>query len=72
MSSPAFEFKRRKILIPQPRSRFLLVTCPSCGNSQVIFSHATFPVRCLSCGTQLVRPRGGKAEILGKVERIFV
>ncbi|MEN3000134.1 MAG: 30S ribosomal protein S27e [Acidilobaceae archaeon] len=72
MSSPAFEFKRRKILIPQPRSRFLLVTCPNCGNTQVVFSHSTFPVRCLSCGTQLVRPRGGKAEILGKVERIFL
>ncbi|MEM1712849.1 MAG: 30S ribosomal protein S27e [Acidilobaceae archaeon] len=71
MGSPIFDFKRKKILIPQPRSRFLLVICPNCGNSQVIFSHATFPVRCLSCGVQLVKPRGGKAEILGKIERIL-
>jgi len=71
LGSPIFEFKRKKILIPQPRSRFLLVICPNCGNSQVIFSHATFPVRCLSCGIQLVKPRGGKAEILGKIERIL-
>ena len=71
MSSPPFGVKRRKILIPQPRSRFILVVCPNCGHSQVIFSHATFPTRCLSCGNLLVRPRGGKAEIQGKIERIL-
>jgi len=71
MSAPAMEFKRRKILIPQPRSRFLLVICPNCGNSQVVFSHSTFPARCLSCGVQLVKPRGGKAEILGRIERVL-
>lgn len=71
MSAPAFEYRRRKILIPQPRSRFLLVICSNCGNTQVVFSHATFPVRCQSCGYQLVKPTGGKAEILGKVERVM-
>jgi len=71
VSAPIMEFKRRKILIPQPRSRFLLVTCPNCGNSQVVFSHATFPVRCLSCGVQLVKTTGGKAEILGRIERVL-
>lgn len=63
--------RRRKILIPQPRSRFLLVTCPNCGARQVVFSHATFRVRCLSCGAPLVEPTGGKAKILGKIERIL-
>ena len=62
---------RRKILIPEPRSRFLLVVCPKCGNRQVVFSHATFPVRCLACGELLVKPTGGKAEILGTIERIL-
>jgi len=62
---------RRKVLIPEPRSRFLLVVCPNCGNKQVIFSHATFPVRCLSCGEQLLKPTGGKAEIRATVERIL-
>ncbi len=66
-----FITKKRKILIPKPRSRFLLVVCPNCGNKQVVFSHATFPVRCSSCGQLLVKPTGGKAEILGKVERIL-
>jgi len=45
--------------------------CPNCGRKQVVFSHATFPARCHSCGTQLVRPTGGKAEILGKIERVL-
>ncbi len=66
-----FITKKRKILVPKPRSRFLLVICPNCGNKQVVFSHATFPVRCSSCGTLLVRPTGGKAKILGKVEKIL-
>ncbi len=62
---------RRKQLVPEPRSRFLVVVCPNCGHKQVIFSHATFPVRCLMCGTLLVRPSGGKAQILGKVESVL-
>ncbi len=71
MSAVEFGGRRRKILVPQPRSRFLLVTCPQCGQRQVVFSHATFPARCLSCGALLVRPTGGKAKILGKIERVL-
>ncbi len=56
--------KRRRILIPQPRSRFLKVVCKTCGAENVVFSHATFPARCKVCGTLLVRPTGGKAEII--------
>ena len=63
--------KKLKIPIPEPRSRFLLVRCPNCGNEQVVFSHATFPARCLVCGTQLVVPTGGKAKILGQVVRVL-
>ena len=54
-------------LIPQPRSRFLKVKCPDCGNEQIVFSHATIRVRCLACGKQLTEPRGGRAKILGEV-----
>ena len=71
MSMPQAGGKRRKILIPQPRSRFILVTCPNCGHRQVVFSHSTFPARCLSCSELLVKPTGGKAQILGKIERIL-
>ncbi len=67
----AISVPRRKVLIPEPRSRFLVVVCPNCGNKQVVFSHATFPVRCLSCGEILVKPTGGKAKILGTIERVL-
>jgi small subunit ribosomal protein S27e len=56
--------RKRKILIPQPKSKFVRVRCKVCGNEQVIFDHATFPVRCLVCGTVLVKPTGGKAELI--------
>jgi small subunit ribosomal protein S27e len=63
--------RKRKVLIPMPRSRFIKVRCPSCGNEQVVFDHATFPSRCLVCGTVLVVPSGGKAKILGEIVRIL-
>ncbi len=63
--------KKRKILIPMPKSRFVKVRCPSCGNEQVVFDHATFPARCLVCGTILVVPTGGKAKILGDIVKIL-
>ncbi|MEM2681128.1 MAG: 30S ribosomal protein S27e, partial [Zestosphaera sp.] len=44
--------KKRKVLIPMPKSKFLKIKCPSCGNEQIVFDHASFPVRCLICGTQ--------------------
>lgn len=63
--------RKSRILIPEPKSRFLRVKCPNCGNEQIVFSHATFPVRCLSCGTQLAYSTGGKAKIVGEIVRIL-
>ncbi len=63
--------RKRKILIPMPKSRFVKVKCPSCGNEQIVFDHATFPARCLVCGTILVEPTGGKAKILGDIVKIL-
>jgi len=63
--------KRRKILIPIPRSRFLRVKCPSCGNEQIVFDHATFPVKCFVCNSLLTVPTGGKAKILGEIVRVL-
>ncbi|MEM2020687.1 MAG: 30S ribosomal protein S27e, partial [Zestosphaera sp.] len=59
--------RRRKVLIPMPRTKFLKVKCPSCGNEQVVFDRTTFPVRCLICGTQLIYPTGAKARLAGEV-----
>ncbi|MCE4611373.1 MAG: 30S ribosomal protein S27e [Desulfurococcales archaeon] len=71
MSVVGFGVKKRKILVPRPRSRFYLVVCPRCGNRQIVFSHATYKARCLRCGEELVEPTGGKARIKGKIERIY-
>jgi len=53
-------------VIPKPRSYFLRVKCPDCGNEQVVFSRAAVVVRCNICGTALAEPTGGKARIKGE------
>ncbi len=54
-------------LIPKPRSRFLRVKCPDCGNEQIVFSHTTTAVHCKICGATLAEPSGGKAAIKGEI-----
>jgi len=54
-------------LLPRPKSKFLRVKCPDCGNEQVVFSHATSTVKCNICGAVLVEATGGKATIKGEV-----
>ena len=63
--------RKRKILIPMPKSRFLLVKCPDCENEQVIFDHATTVVTCHMCGRVLARPTGGKAIVEAKVLKVL-
>ncbi len=58
-----------KTLVPRPRSRFLRVRCPDCGNEQIVFSHSSIVVRCLVCGRNIAMPTGGRSEILGHVVR---
>ncbi len=57
-------------LIPKPKSRFLRVKCPDCGNEQVVFSNATVSVHCNICGATLAESSGGKTKIKGEV--VFV
>jgi small subunit ribosomal protein S27e len=54
-------------VIPKPRSTFLRVRCPDCGNEQVVFSHVATVVHCNICGAVLAEPTGGKADIKGEV-----
>jgi len=54
-------------LLPRPRSRFLRVKCPDCGNEQLIFDHATNSVKCNVCGAVLAENTGGKADIKGEI-----
>lgn len=43
--------------------KFIKVKCADCGGEQLLYSHASTPVRCQVCGATLSVPRGGKAEI---------
>lgn len=58
-------------LIPKPRSKFLRVKCPECGNEQIVFDHATTVVRCHVCGAALTQPTGGKAIIKGEIVEVL-
>lgn len=63
--------KKRKILIPKPRSTFVLVQCPDCNNEQIIFNYASTVVRCTVCNRVLATPTGGKAKIEAKILKVL-
>ena len=58
-------------VIPKPRSVFLRVRCPDCGNEQMVFSHVATIVHCNICGAVLAEPTGGKADIKGEVVAVM-
>jgi small subunit ribosomal protein S27e len=60
-----------KKLIPEPRSSFLRVKCPKCGNEQVVFSNAVNRVNCNVCSAELAEPSSGKAIIKGEIVAVF-
>jgi small subunit ribosomal protein S27e len=61
--------RKERVLYPRPKSNFLLVKCPSCGTERVVYSHATVPTKCESCGEVLTEPRGGKTQIKAQILR---
>jgi len=50
---------------------FIKTKCQDCGNEQVLFSKATTVVRCSVCGATIATPKGGKAELKGKVVEVL-
>ncbi|MEM1944995.1 MAG: 30S ribosomal protein S27e [Nitrososphaerota archaeon] len=58
-------------LIPKPSSRFLQVVCNECSNRQIVYDSAKIQIKCNVCGSVLAYPRGGKAHIVAKVERVY-
>jgi len=58
-------------VIPKPKSKFLRVKCPDCGNEQILFSNATTPVHCNVCGVTLAEPSGGKAVVKGEIVAVL-
>jgi small subunit ribosomal protein S27e len=63
-----FEWEK---LLPRPRSSYLKVKCPKCGNEQIVFSSAVNKVSCNVCGAELAEPSGGKAKIKGEIVAVF-
>jgi len=59
--------KREQRIIPEPNSKFLKMNCKECDTENVVFSHASTPITCKSCGNVIVKPAGSKAKIIGKV-----
>lgn len=59
--------KKDHIPIPEPSSRFQKVSCRECQEIQVVYSHATVPVTCNSCGNTLTKSTGSKTRLFGEV-----
>jgi small subunit ribosomal protein S27e len=59
--------KREREPIPKPRSSFLLIKCPDCGEERIAFSSSTKEVSCKSCGRKLAQNTGGKILLLAPV-----
>ena len=59
--------KKDHIEIPKPTSKFQKIDCRECGETQVVYSHASTPVTCNSCGNTIAEPTGSVAKISGKI-----
>lgn len=57
----------KKDIVPEPRTSFLKVKCPKCGNEQVVFSAPSMKVKCVACDSLLAEPGASKAKMHGKV-----
>ncbi len=60
----------KKKIIPNPRSKFLLIKCIKCGNEKKIFSASTTEIKC-DCGQTLVYPSASKAVIEAKIIKVL-
>jgi small subunit ribosomal protein S27e len=57
--------------IPKPKTKFLQIECPKCGNKQVTFSAPASVVKCLVCENELAASTGSKINLKSKVVRIL-
>ncbi len=53
------------------KGNFLKVKCLDCGNQQTVFDHAASTVQCIICGKTLVKPKGGKSEIIAQIIEVL-
>lgn len=59
--------KKNHISVPKPTSKFLKVGCDECGEVQVVYSHASTPATCNSCGNEITKSTGSAAQLNGKI-----
>ena len=59
--------KKEHVLAPEPNSKFLKVNCKECEKENIVYSYASTPVTCKSCGNMISEPTGGKARIIGTI-----
>ncbi len=59
--------RKERILIPKPRSAYLLIKCSNCGNEQAVFSSSTVDIKCKICDSLISQRTGGKAKIFGTI-----
>jgi small subunit ribosomal protein S27e len=62
------QMNKKKTLVPNPRSEFVSLRCPSCTQLTTAFSHSNVPVFCKSCQTPLATPTGGRIQLADQVE----
>ena len=55
--------------IPKPRSSFIEITCPSCGNKQKIFNRPSTTIKCIACDVVLAMPSACKLEFKEKIKK---
>ncbi len=53
------------------KGNFLKVKCLDCGNQQTVFDHAASTVQCIICGKTLVKPKGGKSQIVAQIVEVL-
>ena len=59
---------KKKTLVPNPRSEFLALRCPTCTQVTTAFSHSNVPVFCKGCASPLATPTGGRIQLAESVE----
>lgn len=55
--------KREREFVPKPRSSYVLIKCPDCGEERVMFSTSARDVTCRGCGRKLAESTGGKVRV---------
>jgi ribosomal protein S27E len=56
-----------KHIIKMPKSKFIVIACRNCKNSQIIFNKASTKIVCVNCKEVLAEPTGGGIFVKGKV-----